>query len=290
MKSINSKSFAEILHCESESGDQTKMTGIVASLCEQVGASVELDKFGNLFAVKGNADSFPCYAAHLDTVHEIHGHGIVLVKLGEKITGLNPHTMQQTGIGGDDKCGIYAALQCLETIPACKAVFFADEEIGCQGAGDCDLDWFADCRFVISADRRGNADFVTDISGPLSSKRFLKDVAPILKRHGYKHSQGAMADVMALRNRKIGISAANISAGYYCPHTSGEYIDCTHLDTAVQLMLDVGQDLVKRYTFIAPERPRWDDARFDTRIPFPDYYGRTGYHLDSFDDLLDKEL
>ena len=238
-----------ILHIETCSGEETTMRNFIVEHCQKSGFDVSTDEFGNVYVTKGKADSFPCYVAHLDTVHPISGDGIALVSLGDNVTGFNPVTMRQTGIGGDDKCGIYCALRCLEELPACKAVFFSDEETGCHGSGDCDLSFFADCRFVVSADRRGNDDFVTDISGPLSSKQFLADVKPILKKYGFKHSTGAMADVMELRNRDVGVSVANISAGYYNPHQDAEFINLPDLENGLSLMLAMGKEMKDVYPF-----------------------------------------
>ena len=246
-----------ILEIESETGNCAEMRDFLASLAEMRGWRHSQDEAGNLYVVSGDADSYPCIVAHLDTVHDITGDGIVPVVIGENVTGMNPVTMQQTGIGGDDKCGIYAALYCLQNLPACRAAFFVDEESGCEGSGAADMAFFADCRFVLQADRRGNSDFVTDISGPLSSSRFQKAVAPLLKRHGYRKSPGGLTDVMQLRDNGIGVSVANMSAGYYNPHTSGEYINLPDLQRACDLMLDICQ-LPGRFPFTPPKRrERW---------------------------------
>lgn len=238
-----------ILHIETCSGDETMMRDFIIEHCQKSGFNVSMDDAGNIYVIKGKADSFPCYVAHMDTVHAISGDGIALVSLGDNVTGFNPVTMRQTGVGGDDKCGVYCSLRCLDELPACKSVFFSDEETGCHGSGACDLSFFTDCRFIVSADRRGNDDFVTHISGELSSKQFLTDVKPILKRFGFKHSTGAMADVMELRNRDIGISVANISAGYYNPHEDAEFVNLPDLENGLSLMLAMGKEMKAVYPF-----------------------------------------
>ena len=198
MKTLNNKVLYQILRTESVSGNTVEMTELVVGLCESLGATVTQDAVGNLYAVKGSAETYPCVVAHLDTVHEITGEGIELFACGDFLFGMNPVKIEQTGIGGDDKCGIFAALHCLENCNAIKLAFFQDEETGCNGSGNCDLEFFKDCRFIIQADRRGDCDFVTDISGPLSSEEFIKDVSPMLKKHGYKCCNGMMTDVMQL--------------------------------------------------------------------------------------------
>jgi tripeptide aminopeptidase len=220
----------------------------------------EQDKWGNIYLIKGEGP-YPCCVAHMDTVHAITGRGIVVIRYDDKLTGLDPGTMMQTGIGGDDKCGIYAALHCLTNLPACKVALFVDEEIGCLGSSDCDIEFFKDCRFILQADRRGNKDFVEDISGPLSSKRFRRDVAPIIKRFGYAPCKGMMSDVMALRDEQVGVACANMSAGYYNPHQDCEYIDLKDLANVVGLMMALCTELTDRYPFTYNQRSFFSRAK-----------------------------
>ena len=251
----------KILQIESESYDQMEMQDFLIGHADQEGFDAEQDEAGNLYLTKGKAETYPCVVAHMDTVHSIHGDGIVAVEVNGLVTGINPKTMEQTGIGGDDKCGIYAALFCLHNLDACKAVFFVDEEVGCIGSSDCVLEFFEDCRFVLQADRRGNGDWVSDISGALGSPEFQEAVAPIIGRYGFKPCQGMMSDVMALRDSKVGISVANMSAGYYNPHQAGEFINLKDLDNVSDMMVALCRELVECYpfTYTAPVVKRgWD--------------------------------
>ena len=213
-----------------------------------------LDETGNLYVTSGESETYPCVCAHVDTVHSIEPGGITPVEIDGLVTGINPLTMVQTGIGGDDKCGIYAALTCLRSLPVCKAAFFVDEEIGCAGSGDADMAFFADCRFVLQADRKGRKDFVHDINGRLSSKTFMRAVKPILATYGFRPCSGMTTDIEALRNNEIGISVANMSAGYYNPHSRGEYICIADLENTRNLMVQICQEMVDVYPFVFERR------------------------------------
>lgn len=48
-----------------------------------------------------------------------------------------------------------------------------------------------------------------------------------------------MTDVEALRDNKVGISVANMSAGYYSPHRPNEYISIRDLDNVSAMMLAI---------------------------------------------------
>jgi acetylornithine deacetylase/succinyl-diaminopimelate desuccinylase-like protein len=267
---MNLSLLYSLLQIESESGNQREMADFIRAHCESSGYLVSSDDHGSLYVTKGDAKTYPCIASHMDTVHRITGDGIAVIDINGKLTGMNPVTMEQTGIGGDDKCGIYAALHCLAELPACKAAFFVDEEVGCLGSEMAELDFFANCRFILQADRRGNSDFVSDISGPLASSRFASAVAPLLARHGYKPSPGAMTDVMALRDIGVGISVANMSAGYYNPHQDCEYIVLADLERVCSLMLDICATCTGVYKF-QPQRKKWRahyDKFADKSAPF----------------------
>lgn len=236
-------------------------------LLEQIPGAWQ-DPAGNIYASKGEGP-WPCIVAHMDTVHRIEpGESLVPVEISGLVTGILYPSMQQGGIGGDDKCGIYAALRSWQSLDNVRVVFFVDEESGCNGSYASDAAFFRECRYVLQADRRGASDFVTDISGPLSSSAFLKAVKPLLKKHGFSQSPGGLTDVMALRDIGVGVSVANMSAGYYEPHSRGEYIDLTALENTVALMLAICRKLKKPFPF-KPTAKKWPVLpRTKSRTPF----------------------
>ena len=252
---FNFELLRTILEIPSQSYDCTAMQCFIWDYAEARGWTIVDDSIGNLYITKGQAVNFPCIVAHMDTVHKILPGGIKAVMVGDDVvTGINTRTMRQTGIGGDDKCGIFAALELLENLPFAKAVMFVDEEVGCDGSQNCDLEFFYDCRFVLQTDRRGNSDFVNDIWGGISSDRFQDDVLPFLEKYNFRFADGMMTDVQALRDREVGISCANISSGYYNPHQDNEYIVLSDLSNTLDLMYDICVNLTDVYPFICQEK------------------------------------
>jgi len=255
---IDKKTLWAILKTESESHNCEGMAALMVDLLHKAGAQVWRDSIGNVYAVKGAADVFPCIVAHLDTVHDITGEEITPVEIGGRVMGVHASSMDQTGIGGDDKCGLYAALYCLTALPSCKVALFVDEEVGCIGSSSADMGFFDDVSFVLQADRRGGRDFVTSIGGlPLSSAEWLAAIKPLLDNHGMTCTAGAMTDVESLRDNGVGVCVANMSAGYYEPHTSGEYIHLAELSNVCALMLSICQQHGhKRWKYSPPKRKR----------------------------------
>ena len=258
------KSLLAILETQSVSYETEAMQALMVSLLYEAGATITRDSLGNIYATKGvpkKGAYYPCYVAHLDTVHDIQPEGLEVVQLkGGWLAAMSGQT--QVGIGGDDKAGLWAALRCLQELPACKVALFVDEEVGCIGSYAADLAFFADCAFIGQADRRGGGDFVSRIGGEsLSSPEFLFAVSPLLLRHGFTACNGAMTDIEALRNGGLALSVFNMSAGYYEPHTDRETVHLPTLERVVSFMLDCGRNLSHtRWEFAAPRPKSWGKA------------------------------
>lgn len=225
----------ETLSVQTTSYSQWRMFAyIVRQLHEIPDITMFIDD-GNLYVTRGDADTYPCMVAHMDTVHDITD-DLHPICYGGRITGFDRVNMCQAGIGGDDKVGVYITLECLREFDVMKAVFFRDEEVGCHGSYGAVMDFFEDCRFVLQCDRKGNSDFVTNASGvELSSKEFQDDLQCIIESYGYSYSTGMMTDVMALKQNNIKCSVANMSCGYYRPHAVDEYVDVSDVENCLQM-------------------------------------------------------
>ena len=85
---------------------------------------------GNTYITKGmHAKTYPCVVAHTDTVHDIHK-DFTLYDDNTIMFAMDMTQGLQVGIGGDDKVGIYVALEMLRELDVVKVAFFRDEETG----------------------------------------------------------------------------------------------------------------------------------------------------------------
>lgn len=226
----------ELYGISARTHQEKDMIAFVSLRLTDLGVTFTIDKVGNIYATKGKADTYPCLAAHLDEVHPAREKGYeVIVVRDEFIIGFNNEKREFNGIGADDKNGIWVCLKCLEKYDNLKCAFFVGEEQGCIGSRQSDMKFFDDCRFVLQCDRKGNSDFISDIYGnSLCSSRFIKDAD--LKKHGYKQERGMQTDVQTLRERGLEISCANISCGYYYPHTPHEMTNIADLQKCLTLV------------------------------------------------------
>lgn len=235
--------LVKVLETQTKSHRQFRLFGLIVREIADIPGCIYYINNGNLYITKGVADGYPCIVAHMDTVHEI-GLDLKALRVGSLITGFNRVTMKQTGIGGDDKVGVFIALECLQKFNELKVAFFRDEETGCEGSYDADISFFVNCNFVLQCDRMGNDDFVINASGvSLSSCEFQDAVSPILNRYGYAFANGMMTDVMALKELEISCSMANISCGYYRPHTAHEIVNTDDVENCLSLVFHIIQEL-----------------------------------------------
>lgn len=253
---MDKQKLIETLSVQSVSGNDKLMVEFITKELTEIGCDFYHDlEDGNIYVQKGEAQYFPCVVAHMDTVHKIV-EDLYVLQVGHKLTGFNRVKMEQTGIGGDDKVGIFIALECLRLFDNIKAVFFCDEEIGCFGSYDCDMSFFDDCGFVLQCDRQGNKDFIHNAGGtPLSSKPFRKAAGKIMKQFGYKFENGMMTDVMALKENGLHCSCANMSCGYYNPHSYREYVDMNDVENCLDMvkqMIYAMQGRLFEHSYVKP--------------------------------------
>ena len=145
----------------------------------------------------------------------------------------------QTGIGGDDKAGVFACLVLLQELPDLKVAFFVSEETGCHGSKASDDDFFKDVGYAIQFDAPENwmvSEFLMGVKLFERGSEFFKvcdevitetfDGRQIYGSHPY-------TDVLMLK-KKYDFSCINFSIGYYNYHTSNEYVVIDEIYTGIE--------------------------------------------------------
>lgn len=242
------------LYCiHSKSGKEHEMLNFLVNwLFEKYPSNdvdIDMDKSGNLYVTKGNAETYPCVVAHVDQVQYLHSDDFEAVETDDIIFGWSKTNKRFEGLGADDKNGVWIALQCLMKYDVIKIALFVSEEIGCVGSDAADMTFFNDCRFVLQCDRRGDSDFITTAScTELCSDEFSN--ATHYELFGYAEERGLMTDVMTLKRNGLQVSCANISCGYYQPHTDDEYTVKSDLLNC----LDLVQYIIENCTQVYPHK------------------------------------
>lgn len=265
--------FKELLSVPSHFFEEDEMVEYLIKLLDNEYPDVEyyLDHMNNIYITKkteGYDSYLPCYVAHTDTVHKIEDY---VVHEGKKVReytfgkhfydgdeGVDAlfakkHDGSDSGIGGDDKAGIFTCLEILRLVPNCKVAFFVSEEVGMIGSKEADVTFFDDVSFICQFDAPGNHLITHICSGvelfdeeglffngakPLITSTFGDEV--ILGRHPY-------TDVMALRE-KTGIACINLSCGYYNMHSRKEFVVPEDVEKAITVGIKLTTIATTKYT------------------------------------------
>ena len=164
--------------------------------------------------------------AHMDTVFDKPPKDLYYDVKSDKIFSY------EGGIGGDDRCGVYAIIKILEELKP-YVLFTEDEEFGCLGALKAVKKIMKpNVKYIIEFDRMGGNDCVFYDCG---NNNFMD----YIESFGFKTNCGTYSDISVLGS-SWNIAAVNLSSGYYNEHTSDEYIIFKELEfniERVKLML-----------------------------------------------------
>jgi len=232
--------FIDLLAIGSYKNHDTYMIEYICIQLEKIeGVNYQKDNAGNILVTKYVETAnlfFPCFCCHTDTVHyhdtipidiEYHGKEIIL--------------SSKNGIGGDDKNGIFVILEMLKNSNiSMKAIFFANEETGFEGASKIDLSFFDNISYLVEIDRKNNSDIIRD-HYCVSFDRAFNSIA---ENNNYYETMGSITDVLYLQNTgDININAINISCGFYEPHTKKEIIVWSDVMKCYDFCMDILQSI-----------------------------------------------
>jgi hypothetical protein len=127
------------------------------------------------------------------------------------------------------------------------------EEKGCIGSNRADMSFFADSLYVLEPDCKGGEEIHTNLRGiPCSSPDF--EEALQAEANGYTITDGKTSDILALTLNNIGVSCANIPAGYHQPHKDDEYTVITELEHALTFVRSFVTNEQRRFPHIYKTR------------------------------------
>lgn len=248
----------EVLSVPTKSYQEERMVQFIVDWLRENQIEYYVDEMYNVYAVKTDltlpsGSSYPCVVSHTDTVHNIDTINVVEEILpnskGELKLSLKAYNDQglPTGIGGDDKCGVFACLVLLKELPHIKAAFFVTEETGCIGSRNADPNFFHDVGYAIQFDAPENwmiTEYCMGVKMFDRESEFFNECKEVLSE-GFPKEQQYMkhpyTDVFALKN-SFDFSCINISIGYYNYHTRNEYVVIDDVFNGI----DVGKKMIDR--------------------------------------------
>lgn len=172
--------------------------------------------------------------AHMDTVHKENCKDIYTLydKKNKRHILSSPQ-----GIGGDDRCGIYAIMQILDTTDFRPYIIFCeDEEVGGIGSQKFGFnkelvnEVSRNVSFMVEIDRANANDAVFYEE---ENRKFMNYVMDIT---GNKEAFGSFSDICHL-SEQTDVSSFNISCGYYNAHTTSEYVVMEELESCIDKII-----------------------------------------------------
>jgi len=309
---MNLNKFKELLSVPSKTYQEDRMVNYLLDELSNInGIEVVCDEHKNIYVTKGILDDgeyYPMFISHTDTVHNIVDEIIVKEEYllrpytfgkdfgNDQVLCLKAYDKNDkpTGIGGDDKCGIYICLELLRQLDKVKIALFVSEETGCHGSKMLNTDFLKDVGYVTQYDAPGDhlisyscmgtvlfdidSDFYK-IAYNAISEGFQNEM--LVQSHPY-------TDIMIMK-QKSDLSCINMSCGYYNMHTANEFVCISDVERAITAGMNMVKNLgLKKYEFKPEPKPTTTTTTFfdfDDENPFYDEV----HQLTSIDVIEDKD-
>ncbi len=230
----------DVLSVPTKTYNEDLMVEFITKWLSSNGISYYVDSYNNVYATKGEPNTedfyYPCVISHTDTVHNIDSINIREEQLfnaqGDIKLSLKAYNNDgyPTGIGGDDKCGVFACLMLLKKLPHLKAAFFVSEETGCKGSLNSDPEFFKNVGYGIQFDAPENWMITESCYGQIlfdRNSKFFESCDKVLTENmdnsKMRYMSHPYTDVYSLR-KQYDFSCINFSIGYYDYHTKHEYV------------------------------------------------------------------
>ena len=178
LKEFNMKEkLKELLSIPTKTWKEDRLISYLIEHFESRGYHYEVDDMGNLYVTKGISEYYPLVLAHTDSVHDIKEMVVKEEYLpnsqGDKKLALKAYTKEgglPTGIGGDDKAGVFICLQLLEKFDVIKGFFPVAEETGCHGSRGAKEEFFNNVGYAIQFDSTENDTMSLSLMGGVSTQ------------------------------------------------------------------------------------------------------------------------
>ena len=222
---------------------------LIEYVCEELmaydGVKFFTDEYGSIYIEKGLSEIYPCVVAHLDTVHGLNE---IIVKeetlknaQGEDKLSLRAYDKDSgdhSGIGGDDKAGVFICLELLKKMDTLKVFLPVAEETGCHGTRKAQEDFFENVGYAIQFDSTENNTMSKSLLGVKlyeEESDFFQKTKGLILEHGFSEwKHHPYTDTMVLKQR-FDFPCLNFAAGYYEYHTKYEYVVVEDVENAINL-------------------------------------------------------
>lgn len=202
---------------------------------------------GGIIFLPKDVEKYPLVCSHLDTINTHRNANRKLsdedILINGDMLSLQPNTTFSC-LGGDDRCGVYIALELMARDMPYAFGFFLDEEIGGRGSDALadNIELLDNVTALVGLDRRG--------SDQLALYGYdNQELNEIFYKQGYKEAMGTFTDASNIAGF-TDLACINLSIGYDHEHTPAETIDMKATVSTLTIMSrsDVAEKLAaKKY-------------------------------------------
>lgn len=184
------------------------------------------------------------------------------------------------GLGADDRAGIFAIIQILNSRYRPHVIITTNEESGCIGSTMLVKHYkqkpFDELKFLIQLDRRGTKDSVYYDCANNDFETFINDF-------GFETAWGTLSDISVLAPF-WGVAAVNLSVGYKDEHSYEERLFVSALWDTIEkvknILAHVEQNEVPVYEYIEDPTARYYRKYYSAGWKdYEDYWWDDGYNL-----------
>ena len=265
---IDKRLVNKLFSIHSMSGEEEKIAKFICSYLDDIGVSYKTDEIGNIYNFEHRGK--PMLSAHTDTVQSDFDKDLTkFIKIhGDILSGYGV-------IGGDDKCGIYIILKLLEDGEKFNFVLPASEEVGGVGSDyfmTSHGDLVTDTPYALVLDRKGSSDII-GFKNDYCEMDFQNVLERVGKQFGFSENMGTFSDADAFSKAT---ASANLSVGYYNPHTKYEYVKLSEMANTMNFVHAMIKNVdetfnvprKRKYKDIKRYYPNWEDDYYDIYSPF----------------------
>lgn len=239
------KLFKKLLSIQSISWYEDAMISYILEIIITKWYSYTIDEMGNITITKWVSDSFVCLLAHMDTVHSINKNMRVFENITEDwLTSLywvDITNSEYSGIGWDNKCWIFVALELLDSFDNLKVCFTVQEEVWWKGSQKIDSSFFDNVWVFTMFDEPWNAACNLRVWGlkwdielfDINSSIYTKNQA-IFSKYWYTIQELWWTTDIGILSERFNIPWFLLSCWYYNIHKPYEYIIVEDLDRALK--------------------------------------------------------
>lgn len=187
---------------------------------------------GGIVFIPKNVEKYPLMCAHLDTINTHRKTPLERSDLyiNKDYIGL-PTSTKKACLGGDDRCGVYIALELLASGLPYAFGFFLDEEIGGVGSKKYIPIMNDNITALVGLDRKGSNDVA--LYGYDNN-----ELTEIFEKQGYKKAFGTFTDASNIAEG-CDLACVNLSIGYYNEHTPTEQIHFSETGNTLNILRKV---------------------------------------------------